>query len=80
MAVITACETIGLRQMVAMIGDSENTGSIALHRACGFELAGVLPAVGYKAGRWVDVVQMQRSLNAGSDAPPEGAGLALSGG
>jgi phosphinothricin acetyltransferase len=80
LAVIAACEAMGLRQMVAMIGDTENTGSIALHRACGFELVGVLPAVGHKGGRWVDVVQMQRALNAGSDTPPEGVGLALSGG
>lgn len=80
LAVIAACEAMGLRQMVAMIGDSENGGSIGVHRACGFEPAGVLPAVGHKGGRWVDVVQMQRPLNAGSGTPPDGVGLALSGG
>jgi len=78
--VIAACEDLGLRQMVAMIGGGENAASIALHRACGFELVGVFKAAGHKAGRWVDVVQMQRALNAGSTAPPEGRGLDLSGG
>ena len=68
-AVIAACETKGLRQMVAVIGDSGNAGSIALHRACGFELKAVLPALGWKFGRWVDVVWMQRSLNGGDASP-----------
>ena len=78
-AVIAACEAMGLRQMVAMIGDSGNAGSIGLHRSMGFAPAGLLPAVGYKHGRWVDVVQMRRPLNAGADAAPDGAGLPLSG-
>jgi L-amino acid N-acyltransferase YncA len=78
-AVIATCEGLGLRQMVAMIGDSGNAGSIGLHRACGFEPAGVLPAVGYKHGRWVDVVQMRRPLNGGSRIPPDVDGLPLSG-
>ena len=77
--VIAACEGMGLRQMVAMIGDSGNEGSIGLHRACGFEPAGVLPAVGYKHGRWVDVVQMRRALNAGAATAPDSAGLTLTG-
>lgn len=66
--IIEACEALGLRQMVAMIGDSANAGSIGVHRSCGFELSGVLKGLGFKAGRWVDVVTMQRELNAGSDA------------
>ena len=78
-AVIEICEGMGLRQMVAMIGDSGNAGSIGLHRACGFEAAGMLPAVGYKHGRWVDVVQMRRSLNGGSETAPEAGGLVLTG-
>jgi phosphinothricin acetyltransferase len=78
-AVIQVCESMGLRQMVAMIGDSGNAGSIGLHRACGFEAAGVLPAVGYKHGRWVDVVQMRRSLNGGADTAPDASGLVLTG-
>jgi phosphinothricin acetyltransferase len=78
-AVIAACEALGLRQMVAMIGDSGNVGSIGLHRSCGFEPAGVLPAVGYKHGRWVDVVQMRRPLNGGSQSAPNIDGLPLTG-
>lgn len=78
-AVIKACESLGLRQMVAMIGDSANAGSIGLHRACGFSPAGMLPAIGYKHGRWVDVVQMRRPLNGGDQAPPDVQGLMLSG-
>ena len=78
-AVIETCEGMGLRQMVAMIGDSANAGSIGLHRACGFEPAGVLPAVGFKHGRWVDVVQMRRALNAGAGTAPDSEGLTLTG-
>jgi phosphinothricin acetyltransferase len=77
--VIKVCEGMGLRQMVAMIGDSGNAGSIGLHQALGFAHAGVLPAVGYKHGRWVDVVQMRRPLNAGEGAAPDSVGLRLSG-
>ena len=79
-AVIETCEGMGLRQMVAMIGDSGNAGSIGLHRALGFEPAGVLSAVGYKHGRWVDVVQMRRPLNGGADTDPDCGGLTMSGG
>ncbi len=78
-AVIEACEALGLRQMVAMIGDSENARSIGLHRAMGFAPVGVFRAIGFKHGRWVDVAMMQRQLNAGAGASPEGAGLPLSG-
>jgi phosphinothricin acetyltransferase len=77
-AVIAACEPLGLRQMVAMIGDAQNAGSIGVHRACGFVHAGVLAAVGYKAGRWVDVVIMRRPLNGGEVTPPQSVGLDLS--
>jgi L-amino acid N-acyltransferase YncA len=77
--VIRTCEGMGLRQMVAMIGDSANAGSIGLHRACGFEPAGMLPAVGFKHGRWVDVVQMRRALNAGARTAPDSEGLVLTG-
>ena len=79
-AVIAECEALGLRQMVAVIGDSGNAGSIGLHRACGFEFKMAAPAVGWKFGRWVDVVWMQRLLNAGAASPPDGPGLDLGGG
>jgi L-amino acid N-acyltransferase YncA len=76
--VIEAAEALDLRQMVAVIGDSGNTASIGLHRSCGFQPAGVLPGVGFKSGRWVDVVMMRRRLNTGADGPPTVAGLRLS--
>ena len=60
----------GMRQMIAVIGDSENTGSIGVHASLGFQMVGTLRAVGIKFGRWVDVVSMQRSLGPGdSDVP-----------
>lgn len=78
--VIARCESIGLRQLVAVIGGSDNAGSIGLHRSLGFEMMGVMPALGFKHGRWVDIVSMQRALNAGATAPPSAAGLDLRGG
>jgi L-amino acid N-acyltransferase YncA len=75
--VIAACEALGVRQMIAVIGDSANAGSIGLHRSLGFEDAGVGRAFGFKFGRWVDVVWMQKTLGLGADAPPAGPGLAL---
>ena len=64
-ALISRCEAGPWRQMLAVVGDSGNTGSIALHRRFGFELVGVLKSVGFKFGRWVDVPLMQRSLGSG---------------
>ena len=74
-AVMADCEHLGLRQMVAVIGDQGNSASIGLHRACGFELKAVLPGLGWKFERWVDVVWMQRALNDGARSPPDGPGL-----
>lgn len=56
--------------MIANIGDSENQGSIALHRAAGFEMTGILRSVGFKQGRWLDTVFMQRTLGLGDSALP----------
>ena len=56
--------------MLAVIGDAQDVGSIALHRALGFEHTGVLRASGWKAGRWLDVVLMQRALGLGDTCPP----------
>jgi L-amino acid N-acyltransferase YncA len=67
---IQRCETLGVRQIVAVIGDSKNAGSIALHRRAGFSHAGTMPSVGYKLDRWVDIVFMQRALNGGDATPP----------
>jgi L-amino acid N-acyltransferase YncA len=66
---IARCEALGLRQMMAVIGDSANAPSIALHRAAGFEMCGTASAVGYKAGRWLDIVWMQRALGMGAEPP-----------
>jgi phosphinothricin acetyltransferase len=60
---------LGYRQMIAVIGDHANAGSVALHRACGFTPAGTLVAVGWKFGRWIDSVLMQRPLGAGAGEP-----------
>jgi phosphinothricin acetyltransferase len=60
--VIEACEAAGIRQLLALIGDSANAGSIGLHAAFGFKPVGTLRDVGFKAGRWVDVVMMQKAL------------------
>ena len=78
--VIVACEALGLRQLVAVIGDSGNAGSIGLHRSLGFEEIGVGRGFGFKHGRWVDIVQMQKPLNGGDATPPSGPGLSLGGG
>ena len=76
-ALIARCEGLGLRQMVAVIGDSENHGSIALHRTRGFQDAGVFKAAGWKHDDWRDVVFMQRALNDGGRTPPDAPGLPL---
>ena len=65
-AVIARCEAGPWRQMVAVIGDSGNTGSILLHERLGFRNAGTLMAVGFKHGRWIDTVIMQRPIGAGA--------------
>lgn len=70
-ALIARCETLGFRQLVAVIGDSGNAASIGLHRALGFAQVGLLPAVGFKFGRWVDGVLMQRALGAGASSLPD---------
>jgi len=71
-ALIGRCETLGFRLMVAVIGDSGNAASIALHRSCGFVHAGMLPAAGWKHERWVDSVLMTRALGPGATCPPAG--------
>lgn len=68
-ALIAACETGPWRQMIAVIGDSDNTGSIALHQKLGFRHAGMLDTTGFKLGRWVDTVLMQRALGPGGNTP-----------
>jgi len=67
---IQAAEALGYRQLVAVIGDSGHAASIELHASQGFLRVGMLRSVGYKHGRWVDSVLMQRPLGRGDGAPP----------
>ncbi len=69
-ALVARCEAAEFRLMVAVIGDSGNAASIGLHARCGFRHAGMLPAIGWKHGRWVDSVLMTRPLGQGAATPP----------
>lgn len=71
-SLIERCTDMGYRRMIAVIGDSANQSSIALHRAMGFRQEGVLRGVGLKFGRWVDVVMMHRALGDDSRPLPDG--------
>ena len=67
---IIECEARGFRQMIAVIGDSANAGSIGVHARCGFKMIGTHPNVGLKFGRWLDTVMMQRDLGEGASTVP----------
>jgi len=69
-ALIEECVARDFRLMVAVIGDEESKGSIALHRSLGFEPVGILKGIGYKHGRWLSTVLMQRTLGRGVTEPP----------
>jgi phosphinothricin acetyltransferase len=69
-ALMAQCEAKGCRQMIAVIGDSANWPSIRLHEKFGFARVALLPSVGWKFGRWVDSVMMQRALGPGDTAKP----------
>jgi L-amino acid N-acyltransferase YncA len=66
-ALLTACATAGVRQVIAVIADSGDPASAVLHRACGFTEAGRLSGVGYKHGRWIDTVLLQRAVGHGRE-------------
>ena len=68
---IAQAEQRGFRQMIAVIGDSTQTPSIELHAALGFRRIGAVENVGFKLGRWLDTVLMQRALGAGATVPPK---------
>jgi L-amino acid N-acyltransferase YncA len=70
---IAECEALGFRQMLGVIGDSANTASVAVHAAAGFRLIGAFQSVGFKHGRWLDTVLMQRGLGNGDALPPSAA-------
>ena len=67
---IAESEARGYRQMIAVIGDSANAGSIGVHARTGFQMIGTHPSVGFKFGRWLDTVMMQRSLGEGATTVP----------
>jgi len=67
---IAESEARGYRQMIAVIGDSANAGSIGVHARCGFQMIGTHPDVGFKFGRWLDTVMMQRALGDGGNTLP----------
>ena len=68
---IKRCEHGPWRQMLAVIGDSANAGSIGVHRRLGFRDMGVMQAAGWKFDRWLDVVMMEKPLGAGDSSPPQ---------
>jgi L-amino acid N-acyltransferase YncA len=70
---IAEAQTRGYRQMIAVIGDSANAGSVGVHRKTGFQMIGTHPNVGFKFGRWLDTVMMQRSLGDGGNTLPADA-------
>ena len=69
-ALLRRAEECGFRQVFAVIGDSENVGSIGLHVSLGFRQVGILRSAGAKFGRWLDVVTMQRAIGQGDRDPP----------
>ena len=69
---LAEAQAAGFRQMIAVIGDSENVGSVGVHASLGFQHVGTLRAVGLKFGRWLDTVYMQRALGAGDADLPAG--------
>lgn len=70
-ALAEAAEAAGVRKLIALIGDSANAGSVALHRALGFSHVGTLKDCGWKFGQWHDVILMDKPIGAGSTTAPE---------
>ncbi len=68
---LARCEAAGARQMLAVIGDADNAGSIGVHTALGFQHTGVLKSAGWKFDRWLDVILMQRTLGSGDSTAAE---------
>ena len=70
-ALLERAQAAGFRQMIAVIGDSENTGSIGVHASLGFRIVGTLHAAGIKFGHWMDIVFMQKPLGPGNSTIPD---------
>ncbi|MBA2963867.1 MULTISPECIES: GNAT family N-acetyltransferase [Ramlibacter] len=72
-ALVTQAEATGVRKLIAVIGDSANTGSVGVHRSLGFTPVGTIASCGWKFDRWLDIVLMEKSIGAGDSTPAEGA-------
>lgn len=70
-ALVDRAEAAGIRKLIAVIGDSGNAGSIGVHRALGFHEVGVIQSCGWKFGRWLDIVLMEKAVGAGDASPPQ---------
>ena len=70
---VSRAEAAGIRKLIAVIGDSNNGGSVGVHRALGFAPVGVLKSCGWKFGKWLDVVLMDKTLGDGDRTPPQPA-------
>lgn len=68
---LARCEAVGIRKVMAVIGDSANAGSVGVHRALGFTQVGIVESCGWKFGAWRDIVIMQKTLGAGDTTPPQ---------
>ncbi|MFC5520902.1 GNAT family N-acetyltransferase [Polaromonas jejuensis] len=67
---LARCEAVGIRKVMAIVGDSANAGSIGVHRALGFTQVGLIEACGWKFGAWRDIVILQKTLGPGDTQPP----------
>jgi len=70
-ALCAQAEAAGVRKLIAVIGDSANLGSVGVHRSLGFEHAGTIRACGWKFGKWLDIVLMDKSVGEADATPPE---------
>jgi L-amino acid N-acyltransferase YncA len=70
-ALVQQAEAAGVRKLIAVIGDSANAGSIGVHRSLGFHKVGVIQSCGWKFGRWLDIVLMEKAIGEGDSTPPE---------
>lgn len=70
-ALVAQAQAVGIRKLIAVIGDSANAGSVGVHRAVGFGPVGVLKSCGWKFGKWLDVVLMEKALGQGDTTPAE---------
>ena len=74
-ALADEAQSVGIRKLIAVIGDSANAGSVGVHRSLGFTPVGVFKSCGWKFGKWLDIVLMEKTLGEGDSTPPEQAPL-----